>query len=121
MKHDQKLSKIVDNIGKNEIKKLRHSYKQNNNINGYMYKTFVKIFKKLAFPYFRFEILLISVKDIINNKEQYPNILDKDMKKIKLIFNRLQKICFYLNIALDEFNIILSYIEKHTNSSNKTL
>lgn len=71
-----------------------------------------KIFKRIAFPYFRFEILLNCIADINDNYQFYINMTDNDTKKMKFMFEKLQKICWYLNIALEEFNNMLSEMDK---------
>ena len=113
MKNKKELSIIINKLSKKEILKLRQSYNANKGFDNYLYNALKKLFRKLVFPYFRFEVLLCTIQDIINkNYCFYGN--EKDIKKLKLIFSHLQKICFHLNIALNEFNKILYYIDKQT-------
>ena len=64
---EQDLEKIIKKVSKNEILKLRNSYKENNTIENYIFEISEKIFKKWVFPYLRFEILLGITRDIVNN------------------------------------------------------
>lgn len=100
---------FIHKISQKEIKKLRKSYKENKNVDNYIFKFSEKIFKKLVSPYFRFEILLRCMTDIKNNYEKHYSKVK--IKKINIIFSKLEKICLHLNIALDEYNAMLSYVE----------
>ena len=102
----------LDSITKKEIEKLKESYLRDKNIDKYIFIYSKNIFRKLVFPYFRFEILLSCIKDIKDNHKYYQNMQDKDVRKVDLIHNKLQKICLYLNIALEEYLNMLSLIEK---------
>lgn len=112
MKNFKDLKQILDKICQNEILNLRNKYKEHKYLNYYIYKKSEKIFRKMAFPYLRFEILLQCLKDIKEYKEYYPDLNSDDKKRINYIFKRLQKICIHMNIALDEYNKMLSNIEK---------
>ncbi len=106
MKDWKDLLNYLDKITQNEIQKLR-SHKK---VDDYLFKSSEKIFKKIAYPYFRFEILLKCLADVkINYKKHYSEV---DIKQINIVSNKLEKICLYLNIALDEYNNMLSYINK---------
>ncbi|MBQ6516520.1 hypothetical protein IJI31_05010 [bacterium] len=110
MNNEEDFKRITDKINENEILKFRENCQSDKEINDYLFKNFQKIFKKLAFPYFRFEILLNCIEDIKTNKIYYSNL--KNMAKINDIYEKLQKITLYMNIALDEYNNLISYIEK---------
>ena len=110
MNNEDNFNKITDKINKNEILKFRNNCKSDKEILNYLFSNFQKIFKKLAFSYFRFEILFNCIEDIKKNKTYYSNL--KNMAKINDIYEKLQKVTVYMNIALDEFNNLISYIEK---------
>ena len=112
MKTEKELFKIIENVSSKEILKLRQFYSESNNIDEYLYKMFRKIFKKYFFLYFRFEILLRSINDVINNSKDYPYIKNKDIRRINSIFSRLKKICLYLNLALNEYNKMVHNIKR---------
>lgn len=111
---EKELQAAISKISQNEIKKLRQSYKNDEWFNHYLFKVSEKIFKRIAFPYFRFEILLNCIADINDNRQFYISMTDDYTKKIKIMFEKLQKICWYLNIALEEFNNMLSEMDKIT-------
>ena len=115
MRDENNIMELLDHISNNEILRLRKIYIDNENLDNYLSKTFEKIFKKLVFPYFRFEILQKCIIDIKNNYKYYPNINKKQIKKFNIIFNALQKICLHLNIALDEYHKVIMYVEKSMN------
>ena len=64
--------------------------------------------------YFRFEILLMCLKDI-NNKQFYPSLDEKIYSNLDVFCERLQKICLYINIALEEYSNMLISIETNLN------
>lgn len=108
MKEEKDLLGYMDKISQNEIEKLRKSCRNNKILNDYLFKESKKIFKKILFPYFRFEIILRCMTDIINNnKKYYPKI---EAKRFNIIYHKLQKICLHLNIALEEYSSMLSHI-----------
>ncbi len=75
MINEKNLMDYIDKISQNEIEKLRKKYIENKKVDDYLFKVSEKIFKKLIFPYFRFEILLRCLADIKNNyKKHYPEI-----------------------------------------------
>lgn len=106
MKDKKYIVNILSKISQNEIKQIRKIYKNKRALDDYVFNFSKKIFFKMAFPYFRFEILLKSISDIINNRNSYSEIKEKDMKKI------LEKICFHFNVALDEYYQMLSLLQK---------
>lgn len=106
----KRIEDMLDKMTKKEIKKLRELNNQNS-IDDHFYQISKKIFTRLVFPYFRFEIMQRCIVDIKDNIESYPNITNEQRKKIDTIFEKLQKICVYLNAALDEYYTMLSDIE----------
>ena len=116
MNNEDDFNKITDKINKNEILKFRNNCKSDKEIHNYLFSNFQKIFNKLAFPYFRFEILFNCIEDVRNNKIYYSNL--KNIAKINDIYEKLQKVTMYMNVALDELYNLLTDIEK---KSNKTL
>lgn len=114
MKNAKNLIKLMDNISEKEIVKLRKSYDNDKKLDDYLYKTLSKIFKKLMSSYFRFEILLRCIDDIKENNSYYPSVNKKQLRKIGVIYNKLQKICLLLNLASEEFNKMIIYIEKRS-------
>ena len=109
---EKELQIAIFKISQNEIKRLRQSYKNDKWLSHYLFKVSEKIFKRIAFPYFRFEILLNCIADINDNHQFYINMTDGYMKEMKIMFKKLQRICWYLNIALEEFNNMLSEMDK---------
>jgi len=101
------IEEFVAKVSKNEIAELRESYRNNKCFEGYLFKRCKKIFRKLVSPYVRFEILQTCVFDIINNTKSYPDMTTNQKRKINLIFEKLQKICIYLNASLEEYNKML--------------
>lgn len=112
MKNAKYLIKLIDNISKKEISSLRKNYNDGKNFDNYLFKTLEKIFKKLMSSYFRFEVLLKSVEDVKENNKYYPNMDKKQLRKINIVFNKLQKICLHLNLASEEFNKMMIYVKK---------
>ena len=104
------IKKLLDKISEKEILKLRECCSDKNGFDDYVYKASDKIFKKLIFPYFRFEILHNCILDAKNNGEFYPNI---DKKKVNFLYKKLQRMCVFLNIVMDEYCKLLTKIE-HT-------
>lgn len=105
--NSKEIMEIVNDIGKQEILKLRECCNDKDGFDNYVYKAADKIFRKLVFPYFRFEALQICIFDAKENSELYSNL---DMKKVDFLCKKLQTICMYLNLALDEQNKMLSEI-----------
>ena len=101
MDYENELKSFTDKISQNEILKLRKSYNDNGNFDNYYFKAYEKIFKKLIFPYLRFEILLNCIRDIKDNKKYYSKMKIEEIKRVNIIFEKLQRICLYLNFALD--------------------
>lgn len=112
--NEKELLDAINKISHNEIKRLRTGYRNDEWFNNYLFKTSEKIFKRLVFPYFRFEILLNCIADVNDNHKFYPAMKENYLKKVNYIFEKLQKICLYLNIALEEYNNMLSQVEKLT-------
>lgn len=107
----KKLEEFVYKVSKNDIMRLRESYKDNKCFENYLFKKCKKIFRKLMSPYVRFEVLQNCVCDIIDNTKYYPDITTDQKKKINLIFKKLQKICVYLNLALEEYTKMVLVIK----------
>ncbi len=105
MRNEKDLENYLDKITQNKIQELRKTRE----IDNYLFNNLEKKIKKLAFPYFRFEIMHRCITDIKNNHKKYPQI---DINRINIIHEKLENICIYLNTALDEYNNMLSYIEK---------
>lgn len=102
-------NEFVNEISIKEIEKLR---KNSSKFYDYTFKILAKIFKKLIYPYIRFEILQRCVLDILNNNKYYTNMKSKEIKCAKLLYEKLQKICVHMNIVLEELSSLLPYIEK---------
>ncbi len=104
------IKKLLDKISEKEILKLREFCSNKNGFDDYMYKASDKIFRKIVDPFFRFAVLQNCILDIKNNSECYPNI---DKKKVNYIYKKLQRMCVFLNIVMDEYCKLLTKIE-HT-------
>ena len=87
------IKKLLDKISEKEILKLREFCSN-----------------KIVDPFFRFAVLQNCILDIKNNSECYPNI---DKKKVNYIYKKLQRMCVFLNIVMDEYCKLLTKIE-HT-------
>ena len=98
---------------KAEIKKIKKMDNEEEKIYNYLHKNFEKIFIKLVFPYFRFEIMLQTINDIAENISEYPPIIKQKVNILKHISDKLKIICLYFNIALDEYNKLIMYVEKN--------
>lgn len=110
MEEIENIELYLNKLSINEIEKFKKSHEINKNFDKYLYKEFEKIFKKLIFPYLRFEILLNCIKDAKNNSKLYM-MADKENYEINLLFQKVQNICLYLNLILEEYLIILSNLE----------
>ena len=104
------IKKLLDKISEKEILKLREFCSNKNGFDDYMYKASDKIFRKILDHIFRFAVLQNCILDIKNNSECYPNI---DKKKVNYIYKKLQRMCVFLNIVMDEYCKLLTKIE-HT-------
>lgn len=104
----KEIIQLLDNISEKEILKLRECCNDKDGFDNYIYNASDKIFRKLVPPYFRFEVLQNCILDVKNNSEYYTNI---DNKSVSFLYNKLQKICVFLNMAVDEYSKLLSKIE----------
>lgn len=102
------IKELLDNISEKEVLKLRECCSDKNGFNDYVYKASDKILKKIVNPFFRFAVLQNCILDAKNNSEFYPNI---DKKKVNFLYKKLQRICVFLNIVMDEYSKLLSKIQ----------
>jgi len=112
MKTKKEIDKKISNSIKIEIEKLKNTNQEDGKFYNYLHKNFKKIFIKLAFPYFRFEILLQTINEI-KKTSNYPLKTNKNI--LSHISKKLNCICIHLNIALDEYNKLIKYIGKKLN------
>lgn len=102
------INELLDNISEKEVLKLRECCSDKNGFNDYVYKASEKILKKIVNPFFRFAVLQNCILDAKNNSEFYPNI---DKKKVNFLYKKLQKMCVFLNIVMDEYCKLLTKIQ----------
>ena len=102
------IKELLDNISEKEVLKLRECCSDKNGFNDYVYKASDKILKKIVNPFFRFAVLQNCILDAKNNSEFYPNI---DKKKVNFLYKKLQRICVFLNIVMDEYSKLFSKIQ----------
>ena len=112
MRDEKELTKYINNINKREILRFRDSYKENNQIDDYIFKTSKNIFQRLLFQYLKFEMMLSCVLDINENPKYYSKMENAELKRVNIISGKLEKICTYLNIAANEFEKMLLYVKK---------
>lgn len=116
MANEKILQEYTDRISYKEIEIIKKNYSDDDKFHEYLFKTFRKITSKMIFPYFRFELLQNCVKDIKDNPKEYSNI--KNLQRINIIFNKLQRICIYMNIVLCDFYEITSEINESSKPDN---
>lgn len=102
------IKELLDNISEKEVLKLREFSCDKNGFDDYVYKASDKILKKIVNPFFRFAVLQNCILDAKNNSEFYPNI---DKKKVNFLYKKLQKMCVFLNIVMDEYCKLLTKIQ----------
>lgn len=102
------IKELLDNISEKEVLKLRECSCDKNGFDDYVYKASDKILKKIVNPFFRFAVLQNCILDAKNNSEFYPNI---DKKKVNFLYKKLQKMCVFLNIVMDEYCKLLTKIQ----------
>ena len=111
MKNDKEFKNVAQKLCNKELENFKKNIKNKNDYDEYLYKTCEKIFKKMVFPYFRFEILLKVIEDVYKNSEVYFGCSKFCKTKINKTKDKLGNICIYLNIALDEFYKLLKFLD----------
>ena len=102
------IKELLDNISEKEVLKLRECSCDKNGVDDYVYKASDEVLKKIVNPFFRFAVLQNCILDAKNNSEFYPNI---DKKKVNFLYKKLQKMCVFLNIVMDEYCKLLTKIQ----------
>lgn len=103
---------LEEKIFKSQMEKLKNELKNTGNCDDFVYESLKKIFRKLAFPYFRFEILRSCIEDVLSKTSNDFEINNNAKKKFKNLQHYLKKICIYLNLALENFYDLLLILDK---------